>query len=114
MTQAKPLIEGLPFEVVIADNGDDSQAVVAVVENQGGEAVVPSRSIAKSPRKTDGARDKDRNLVEGETLPTSGDSVREKGPKLPRLRSRRLPHDPTPIAEKITLNNQCPHDLGVI
>lgn len=49
---------------MIADKGHDSQAVVAAVEDQGGEAVVPSRSNAKSPRKTDWARDNDRNLVE--------------------------------------------------
>ena len=64
VTQAKPLIKGLPFEIVIADKGYDSQTVVAAVEDQGGEAVVPSRSNAKSPRKTDWARYKDRNLVE--------------------------------------------------
>ena len=64
VTQAKHLIEGLPFATVIADNGDDSPAVVAAVEDHGGEAVVPSRSNAKSPRKTDGSRDKDRNLAE--------------------------------------------------
>ena len=64
VTQAKPLIEGLPLEVVIADKGYDSQAVVETIEAQGGEAVVPSRSNAKSPRKTDWARYKDRNLVE--------------------------------------------------
>ena len=64
VTQAKPLIEGLPLEVVIADKGYDSQAVVEMIEAQGGEAVVPSRSNANSPRKTDWARYKDRNLVE--------------------------------------------------
>ena len=64
VTQAKHLIEGLPFATVIADKGYDSQAVVAAVEDQGGEAVVPSRSNAKPPRKTDWSRYKDRNLVE--------------------------------------------------
>ena len=64
VTQAKHLIEGLPFATVIADKGDDSPAVVAAVEDQGGEAVVPRRSNAKSPRKTDWSRDKDRNRVE--------------------------------------------------
>ena len=52
------------LEVVIADKGYDSQAVVAAIEAQGAEAVVPSRSNAKSPRKTDWSRYKDRNLVE--------------------------------------------------
>ena len=64
VTQAKHLIEGLPFATVIADKGDDSPAVVAAVEDQGGEAVVPRQSNAKSPRKTEGSRDKDRNRVE--------------------------------------------------
>ena len=64
MTQAPPLIHGLPLKVVIADKGYDSQAVVATIEAQGAEAVVPSRANAKSPRKTDWSRDKDRNWVE--------------------------------------------------
>ena len=64
VTQAKKLIEGLPFEVVIADKGYDSQELVKAIEDEGGEAVVPSRSNAKAPRDTDWARYKDRNLVE--------------------------------------------------
>ena len=64
VTQAQPLIQGLPLEVVIADKGYDSQAVVMAIEAQDAEAVVPSRPNAKSPRKTDWARYKDRNLVE--------------------------------------------------
>ena len=62
--QAKTLIEGVPFEVVIADKGYDSQELVKAIEDKGGEAVVPSRSNAKAPRDTDWARYKDRNLVE--------------------------------------------------
>ena len=64
VTQAKPLIEGVPFAVVIADKGYDSKEVVAAVEGRGGEAVVPSRGNAKVPRDTDWSRYKDRNLVE--------------------------------------------------
>jgi transposase len=64
VAQAKTLIEGVPFEVVIADKGYDSQEVVSAVEDKGGEVVVPSRSNAKRPRETDWARYKDRNLVE--------------------------------------------------
>ncbi len=64
VTQAKSLIEGVPFEVVIADKGYDAREVVAAVEAKGGEAVVPSRANAKAPRETDWARYKDRNLVE--------------------------------------------------
>ena len=64
VSQAKALIEGVPFAVVIGDKGYDSKEVVAAVEGQGGEAVIPSRSNAKCPRDTDWARYKDRNLVE--------------------------------------------------
>ena len=39
MAQAKALIEGVPFEIVIADKGDDSQAVVTAIKDKGGEAV---------------------------------------------------------------------------
>ena len=54
VTQAKPLIEGLPFETVIADKTfdsqkeSDSQTVVAAVEDQGGETAVPSRRVSAS------------------------------------------------------------------
>jgi transposase len=64
VSQAKTLIEGVPFEVVIGDKGYDSQDVVAAVEGRGGEAVIPSRANATCPRETDWSRYKDRNLVE--------------------------------------------------
>lgn len=64
VTQAKNLIEGVPFEVVLGDKGYDSKEVVAAVEKQGGEAVIPSRKNTISPRHIDWARYKDRNLVE--------------------------------------------------
>ena len=64
VSQAKTLIEGAPFEVVIGDKGYDSREVVAAVEGRGGEAVIPSRKNATSAREIDRARDKDRNLVE--------------------------------------------------
>jgi transposase len=64
VTQAKTLIEGIPFEVVIGDKGYDSKEVVAAIEARGAEAVIPSRKNHTSPRKIDWARYKDRNLVE--------------------------------------------------
>jgi transposase len=64
VTQAKPLIAGLPFEVVIGDKGYDSKDVVAAVEDQGGKAVIPNRSNATIERETDWVQYKDRNLVE--------------------------------------------------
>lgn len=64
VTQAKTLIEGVPFEVMIGDRGYDSDEVVQAVEAQGGEAVIPSRKNRKVPRTIDLDRYKDRNLVE--------------------------------------------------
>ncbi len=64
VTQAETLIRDVPFEVVIADRGYDSQAVVEAVETGGGEAVIPSRKNRKVQRAYDRERYKDRNLVE--------------------------------------------------
>jgi transposase len=62
--QAKTLLEGAPFEVVIADKGYDSQALVDAIEAQGGEAVIPSRHNNRVQRDFDRDRYKDRNLAE--------------------------------------------------
>jgi transposase len=64
VTQAETLIEGSPFEVVIADRGYDSQALVAAVEAKGGEAVIPTQKNRKVQRTIDRERYKDRNLAE--------------------------------------------------
>jgi transposase len=64
VTQAKTLIEGVPLEVVIGDKGYDSKEIVAAIEGQGGEAVIPSRKSTLAQRVIDWARYKDRNLVE--------------------------------------------------
>lgn len=64
VTQAETLIEGLPFEVVIADRGYDSRTVVEAVGKGGGAAVVPSQKNRKVQRTYDRERYKDRNLVE--------------------------------------------------
>ena len=64
VTQAKTLIEGISFEVLIGDKGYDSKKLVDEVEHAGREAVIPSRSNATEPRKIDWSRYKDRNLVE--------------------------------------------------
>ena len=64
VTQAKTLIAGVPFAVVIGDKGYDAQEFVAAVEDAGGAAVIPSRSKATTPREIDGRLYKERNLVE--------------------------------------------------
>ena len=55
---------GTQVEVVIADKGYDSKAVVAVVERLGAEAVIPTQKSRKEQRVIDAERYKDRNLVE--------------------------------------------------
>jgi transposase len=61
MSHAKALIEGMPIEVVIADKGYDSRAVV---EARGAEAVIPSLKNRAEQRDYDRDRYKDRNLGE--------------------------------------------------
>lgn len=64
VTQATSLIEGVAAEVVIADKGYDSTAVVEQIEKQGAEAVIPSRKNRKEPRAYDREQYRDRNLAE--------------------------------------------------
>ncbi|OWK39122.1 IS5 family transposase [Fimbriiglobus ruber] len=64
VTQAKKLIDGIPFAFGIGDQGYDSQTVVNDIRNQGGTAVIPSRKNSKTPRVIDGHLYKERNLVE--------------------------------------------------
>jgi transposase len=64
MSQAQALIEGSPIEVVIADKGYDSRAVVEAIEAKGAEAVIPSLKNRAEQRDYDRDRYKDRNLAE--------------------------------------------------
>jgi transposase len=64
MAQAKALIAESPVEVVIADKGYDSKAVVAAIEAKGAEAVIPSLKNRAEQRDYDRDRYKDRNLAE--------------------------------------------------
>jgi transposase len=64
VTQAEALIAGAPFEVVIADKGYDSQAVVGRIEARGGQAAIPSQKNRKAQREIDRERYKDRNWAE--------------------------------------------------
>jgi len=64
MTHARALIEGLPIEVVIADQGYDSRAVVEAIEARGAEAVIPSLKNRAEQRDYDRDRYRDRNLAE--------------------------------------------------
>ena len=62
--QGKRLIADVPFEVVIADKGFDSQEFVAAIEAGGGTAVIPCLSSRKVQRDYDQDLYKERNLVE--------------------------------------------------
>ena len=63
---AQALLE--PFDLngklILADKGYDSDKFVRWLEERGGVAVIPSRIIAKHPRKTDWHTYKERHLVE--------------------------------------------------
>jgi transposase len=62
--QADVLLDGVPFEVVIADKGYDSQPVVDRIEARGGEAVIPSLANRARARAYYRERYRDRNLAE--------------------------------------------------
>jgi transposase len=64
VTQGEALVAGTAAEVVIADKGYDSAAVVRAVEATGAEAVIPTQKNRKIQRDIDRERYKDRNLVE--------------------------------------------------
>ena len=64
VTQAPALLAGSDPEVVIADKGYDSNAVVEAIEAKRAEAVIPPRKNRTEPRPYDRDRYKDRNLAE--------------------------------------------------
>jgi transposase len=63
-TQAPVLMEGLPFEGLIADKGYDSNAIVEFIESRQALAVIPPKSNRKVQREYDSYLYKERNLVE--------------------------------------------------
>jgi transposase len=58
------LIKGMSAKALLADKGDDSNAVVELALAGGMEAIIPSRSNRKLPRPMDWARYMVRHLVE--------------------------------------------------
>jgi transposase len=64
VTHAGALIEGVATEVVIADKGYDSRALVAAIESRGAEAVIPTLKNRAKSRDYDRERYTDRNLAE--------------------------------------------------
>jgi transposase len=64
VTKAPALLAGIQAQQVIADKGYDSQAVVKVIEQQGGNAVIPSLSHRKHPRQHNRVLYRERNRIE--------------------------------------------------
>lgn len=64
ITQADPLIDGIPTQAVVADKAYDAESFVAAIHAQGAEAVIPVRRNRNTPRQWDRHHYKDRNLVE--------------------------------------------------
>ncbi len=64
ITQAPSLIEGLRAQVVVGDKGYDADALVALINAAGAQAVIPPRSNRHQQRAYDRHIYKDRNLVE--------------------------------------------------
>jgi putative transposase len=64
ITQAKPLLEGLEPDALLADKGYDSDALIADLDERGIMPVIPPKANRKAPRSTDFALYRERNLVE--------------------------------------------------
>jgi transposase len=62
--EALPLLEGRQAEIVMADRGYDSNAIVAAIESIGAEAVIPSKICRKVQRLHDRTLYKLRNCIE--------------------------------------------------
>ena len=64
MTQAEALMQGYDADVVIADKGSDSDALVRSIQARGGEAVIPPKKNRTIAREYDKHLYKERNLAE--------------------------------------------------
>ncbi len=64
ITKATDLLEGYDPEVVMADKGYDSDALVDAIEARGAEAVIPPKANRLEQRAYDAHLYKERNLVE--------------------------------------------------
>jgi putative transposase len=64
ISYAEPLLEGQCFGAGLGDKGYDSDRLVAVIESQGAEAVIPPKANRKHRRAYDRHLYKERNQVE--------------------------------------------------
>jgi transposase len=64
VTQARPLLDRVRPDALLADKGYDSDALIATLEERKITSVIPSKANRKVVRKTDFALYRERNLVE--------------------------------------------------
>ena len=64
LTCAQPLIEAVDPGALIADKAFDADAFIAVLDDRAIVPVIPSKSNRKTPRRSDFALYRERNLVE--------------------------------------------------
>jgi len=64
ITQAEPLLAEIEADAVLADKGYDSDRLVETLNERGITPVIPSKANRKTPRDTDFALYRERNLVE--------------------------------------------------
>ncbi len=64
VSEAEPLLEGVPGQVVAADKAYDCDALIDTMTANGAQAVIPPRANRTEPRDYDRHLYKGRNLVE--------------------------------------------------
>jgi transposase len=69
--EALPLLAGRQAEIVMADRGYDSNAIVAAIESIGAEAVIPSKICRKVQRPHDRTLYKLRNRIGAASIGSS-------------------------------------------
>jgi transposase len=73
ITQAKPLLDGLKADAVLADKGYDADALIDSIQASGAMAVIPPKRNGVVQRSYDRHLYKDRNLVASRCRRVSGE-----------------------------------------
>jgi transposase len=64
VTQAQPLLDGIPARCVVADKAYDSDALRQTISDAGARAAIPPRANRRQPIRWSKAIYKHRNLIE--------------------------------------------------
>ena len=64
VSQAIPLLTGIETGAVIADKGYESNRILAIIRDQGAEAVIPPKANRRDPWEYDRELYRQRNLIE--------------------------------------------------